>query len=104
MLILTTCLELIVAHFSLQVAGGEMKGKVQEDGVGVNLGSPKVEISWTIKNHFTKKFEKVLKLGNQKVFNKPSKSAKGRSSGRVLGVELEAYQSRTQKILIDFKH
>ena len=45
MLMLTTCLELILTHYSLQVAGGEIKGKVQEDGVGVDEGLPKVEIS-----------------------------------------------------------
>ena len=32
----TTCLELILAHFSLQVAGGPTMGKVPEDGVGVD--------------------------------------------------------------------
>ena len=29
----TTCLELILAHFSLQVAGGQIKREAQEDGV-----------------------------------------------------------------------
>ena len=44
-----------------QVAGGQIKGKVQEDGVGVDKGPPKVELSasWTIQNHFTNKSEKV---------------------------------------------